>query len=173
MEQFFEQWGPASTAFWVRALWALAIFLFIVWLAGVGQRASHRGLQRSKAHPNAILFLGRIVQIGIIALGIVIALGILGQSLSDLAAFVGLGTVAVTLALQDVLRNFVSGLYLLIEQPFQVGDTIEVSGAQGVIEDVGIRTTIIRSTNGDRVIVPNGVLFSSIVTQKKISREQS
>lgn len=173
MEQFFQQWGPASTLFWVRALWALAIFLLMVWLASIGQRASHRSLRRSRAHPNAILFLGRIIQIGIIALGVVLALGILGESLSELAAFVGLGTLAITLALQVILSNFVSGLYLLIEQPFQVGDTIEISGQQGVIEDVGIRATIMRTANGDRVIVPNGVLFSNIVTQKKMSKEQS
>lgn len=173
MEQFLQQWGPASSAFWVRAIWALVIFLLIVWMAGVGERASHRSLRRTKAHPNAILFLGRIVQIGIITLGVVIALGILGQSLSELSTFVGLGTVAIALALQDVLHNFVSGLYLLIEQPFQVGDTIEISGQQGVIEDVGIRAAIMRTANGDRVIVPNGVLFSSIVTQKKMSKEQS
>jgi small conductance mechanosensitive channel len=173
VEQFFAQWGPAASIFWVRALWALALFLLTVWLAGVGRRTTQQSLKRTKAHPNAILFLGRIVQVSIAALGIVVALGILGESLPELTAFVALGTVAITLALQDVLRNFVSGLYLLIERPFEVGDTIEVSGQQGVIEDVEIRTTIMRTASGDRVIVPNGVLFSSIVTQKKISKEQN
>src|SRR5512140_525777 len=119
MEQFLSQWGPTSAAFWVRAIWALAIFLVVIWLASLGKRGAQTSLYRVHAHPNAILLLGRIIQFGIVILGIVVALATLGVDPSALATFVGLGTVAITLFLQDIARNLIAGLYLLIERPFE------------------------------------------------------
>ncbi len=168
MEQFFSDWGPASSAFWVRAIWAFGAFIVTVWIASLGRRGAQKSLYRTGAHPNAVLLLGRITQFGIVILGIVIALAILGVQLSALAAFVGLGTVAITLFLQDIARNLISGVYLLIERPFQIGDTILVSGEQGVIEDIELRTTILRNAAGERVIVPNAVIFTTVVIQKNV-----
>lgn len=166
MEQFFSEWGPTSPAFWVRALWAVAAFIVTMWIASLGRKGAQKSLNRTGAHPNAVLLLGRITQFGIVILGIVIGLAILGVQLSALATFVGLGTVAVTLFLQDIARNLISGVYLLIERPFRIGDTIDVDGEVGVIEDIELRTTIMRNAEGERVIVPNAVIFNSIVTQK-------
>ncbi len=168
MEQFFSQWGPVSSLFWVRALWAVSIFIVVTWMASQSRRGTQRSLQRAHAHPNAILFLGLVAQYGVIFLGLVLTLAVLGVELSALAAVLGFGTIALTLSLQDIARNFIAGLYLLIERPFQIGDTIEVEGQRGVIEDVEIRTTILRNADGDRVIVPNSVMFTSVVIQKKI-----
>lgn len=167
MEQLFSQWGPASPLFWVRALWAISIFIGVAWIASLSRRGTQRSLQRIRAHPNAILFFGLVAQYGVVAFGLVITLAILGVELSALAAVLGFGTVALTLSLQDIARNFIAGLYLLIERPFQVGDTIEVGGQKGVIENVELRTTIMRNADGDRVIVPNTVMFTSVVIQKK------
>ncbi len=166
MDQLLSLWGPASAAFWVRAIWASVVFVALFGLANVGARGTRRTLERTGAHINATLFLTRITRLGIQVLGAVLALAILGVNFSALAALVGLVTVAVTLSLQDVLRSLLAGLYLLIERPFQVGDTIEVGGQQGVIEDVGMRTTTLRGEEGDRVIVPNLVLFTNVITQK-------
>ncbi len=166
MEQLFSEWGPTSPAFWVRALWAVAAFIVTMWIASLGRKGAQKSLNRTGAHPNAVLLLGRITQFGIVILGIVIGLAILGVQLSALATFVGLGTVAVTLFLQDIARNLISGVYLLIERPFRIGDTIDVDGEVGVIEDIELRTTIMRNAEGERVIVPNAVIFNSIVTQK-------
>ncbi len=166
MEQFFSEWGPTSPAFWVRVLWAVAAFIVTMWIASLGRKGAQKSLNRTGAHPNAVLLLGRITQLGIVILGIVIGLAILGVQLSALATFVGLGTVAITLFLQDIARNLISGVYLLIERPFRIGDTIDVDGEVGVIEDIELRTTIMRNAEGERVIVPNAVIFNSIVTQK-------
>jgi small-conductance mechanosensitive channel len=171
MEQFFSQWGPTSITFWVRALWALAVFIGSVSVAQLGRRGIQRSLQRAGAPPNAILFFGRVVQLILLALGLLFALAVLGVELSALAAIFGVLTVAVTLSLQDILRSAIAGWYLLIERPFQVGDTVEVDGKEGVIEDVGMRTTILRNADGARVIVPNTVMFTSVVTQKKMAQE--
>jgi small conductance mechanosensitive channel len=167
MEQFLLQWGPASAAFWVRLVWALAAFLLIAWLARQAQRAIKRNLERSRVQPNAILVLGLIIQYSILTLGLLVALGILGLDISALASVVGLLTVALSLSLQDILRNFIAGIYLLIERPFQIGDLIEVGDLRGVIVDVELRTTSLRNDAGERIVVPNLVLFTSAVVQRK------
>ncbi len=167
MDQLVSTWGPASPMFWVRAVWAILIFLVIVWAAGVARAGTRRALLRMHAHPNAILFTARIVQMGILALGVLLVLALLGIDFTALAAFLGFITIALSLSLQDAARSLLAGLYLLIERPFEVGDTVVVDGKEGLIEDVKMRTTILRTAEGDRVVVPNLVLFTSVIIQKK------
>lgn len=170
MDQVFSLWGPASPLFWVRAVWALVILLMMLWSARVGRRGTQRALLRTRAHPNAALFVARVTQLAILSLGIVLALAILGIDLPALTALVGLATIALSVSLQDIVRGLLAGLYLLIERPFQVGDTVDVGGQQGVIQDVSMRTTVLRNSNGDRVIVPNLVMFTSTVVQKNTEK---
>ncbi len=171
MDQLFSLWGPASSMFWVRGVWAIIVLAGMVWAARVGRQGVRRALQRAQAHPNATLFVARVVQLSILSLGVVLALAIVGIDLPALTAFVGLITIALSLSLQDIARSLLAGLYLLIERPFEVGDTVDVGGQQGVIEDVSMRTTILRNTNGDRVIVPNLVMFTSTIVQKHNGKE--
>ncbi len=167
MEQLFALWGPTSALFWVRAIWALVTLAVLAPVAQGARRGTRRALLRVRARPNAILFLERVAHLGILALGAVLALAVLGVDLAALTALVGLATIALSLSLQDIARSLIAGLYLLIEQPFQVGDTVEVGGQTGVIEDVGLRTTILRNTAGDRVVIPNLVVFTGVIIQKK------
>ena len=73
----------------------------------------------------------------------VVILGIFGTLSGNLITFIGLITAAITLSLQDILRNLVAGVFLLLEQPFAIGDRIKVGTDEGVIERVGIRTSTI------------------------------
>lgn len=171
MDTLFSVWGPTSSMFWVRGVWSVAVLLVMVWSAGVARRGIQRALQRAQAHPNAILFAARVVQLSILTLGVILALAILGIDLPALTAFVGHITIALSLSFQDIARSLLAGLYLLIERPFEVGDTIDVGGQQGVIEDVSMRTTILRNATGDRVIVPNLVMFTSTIVQKHNQKE--
>ncbi len=167
MEQFFAQWGPASTTFWVRAIWSLLVFAVITWVAHLGRLGAQKRLVRARANPNAVLLVERAAQLTVLILGGVIVLGILGIDWSALAAGLGLVTVALTLSFQDILRGLIAGIYLLVERSFIVGDSVKVGDTEGVIEDVGLRTTTLRSENGDRIVVPNLVIFTSIVIERK------
>lgn len=171
MEQIFTLWGPASPLFWVRAVWAVVVFFIMFWSADAGRRGARRALGRTRAHPNAILFVSRVAQLGILILGVIFVLAILGIDLPALTALVGLLTIALSLSLQDIVRGLLAGLYLLIERPFDVGDLVDVGGQQGIIEDVGMRTTLLRNASGDGVIVPNLVMFTSTIVKKKQAPE--
>jgi small-conductance mechanosensitive channel len=142
------------------ALFSLAVALFV---ANKARAATVRSIGRTKADLSITLFVGRLAHLGILTLGILVALGILGISWTALVALVGAVSLAISLAIQDVLKNFVAGLYLLIERPFRIGETIKVKDFVGSVEDVGVRTTVLRTNEGLQVVVPNAVVLTEVV----------
>lgn len=106
---------------------------------------------------------GRIVYIATLAIGGVIILAIWGTGLVVPVAVLGALTVALSLALQDVLKNLVAGIYLLLEHPFVIGDHITLTPYSGIVEDIQIRYTALIMEGGERVLIPNSMLFSSAV----------
>jgi potassium efflux system protein len=100
----------------------------------------------------------------VLLIGFFIALGALGIDLTKVTLLAGAFTVGIGFGLQNVINNFVSGLILLFERPIKVGDVIEAGGNVGEVSRIGIRASIIRTADGSEVIVPNGSLISSQVT---------
>jgi small-conductance mechanosensitive channel len=100
----------------------------------------------------------------ILVLGFFLALGALGIDLTKLTILVGAFTVGIGFGLQNIINNFVSGLILLFERPIKVGDVIDVGGNVGEVSRIGIRASVIRTADGSEIIVPNGSLISSQVT---------
>ncbi|MFQ5428191.1 MAG: mechanosensitive ion channel family protein [Thermodesulfobacteriota bacterium] len=101
----------------------------------------------------------------ILVLGFLIVLSLLGISITPLLTALGVGGLAVALALQDSLSNFFAGLHVLLERSVRVGDFIKLeSGEQGYVKDITWRTTRIRMLGNNEVIIPNGKLSQSIVT---------
>ncbi|WP_040656337.1 mechanosensitive ion channel family protein [Rubidibacter lacunae] len=86
-----------------------------------------------------------------------------GLQLGDVIAALGLGTVAIGFAFQDIFKNFLAGILLLLQEPFEIGDQIVVSDYEGVVEHIDIRTTSIRTYQGERVLVPNSTIFTNPV----------
>jgi small conductance mechanosensitive channel len=93
-----------------------------------------------------------------------VVLGILGASPASLVTVAGAVGLAFSLAMQDILKNFFSGVYLLLERPFRVGDTIRVKDQQGMVENIGVRTTMLRTPDNVQVLVPNVMVFTEVVT---------
>lgn len=125
---------------------------------------SGRLLGRAGLAPNVIALLGNAGFALALILGVSWLLAALGATWTAVLASLSAITVAVGLALQDVLKNFVAGIYLLIEQPFKIGDQITVKGVSGEVEGVDIRTTTLRTEGGMRVLVPNNVVLTEVVT---------
>jgi small-conductance mechanosensitive channel len=97
--------------------------------------------------------------------GALVLLGGLGISITPVLTALGVGGLAVALALQDTLSNFFAGLHLLIEKPIRVGDFVKLeSGQEGYVVDIGWRTTRIRMLPNNMVILPNSKLTQSVVT---------
>jgi small conductance mechanosensitive channel len=83
--------------------------------------------------------------------------------LGDLIGLLGLSSVAVGFAFQDIFKNFLAGILLLIQEPFRIGDQIQIGDYEGTVEDIAIRSTQIRTYQGDRIVIPNAIVFTSPV----------
>jgi small-conductance mechanosensitive channel len=128
--------------------------------------AERRALRRARAHASAKLLLDRLIQFGGLVVGVLWVPSIFGIQLTLLVTVVGMAGLAVSLALQDVLKNLVAGLYLLVERPFTIGDRVQFRTYQGVVENVQLRTTALRTATGERVVVPNAMIFAEAVVNR-------
>jgi len=141
----------------VRTLWAVVVVVIALVLARAVRATTMRQLTRHRAHVNATILLGNLAQLGVIVLGVLVVLAIYTQGAFGwiLTSFSVVGIV-IGLSLQDILRNFFAGVWVLVERPFRIGDAIDVSGYTGVVEEISFRTTQLRTADGREVIVPNG-----------------
>jgi small conductance mechanosensitive channel len=143
---------------------ALTLLIAGILVAWFVQWLVRRALRFRRADPELSLFFARVVQWTIIVLAILLAAGRIGIDIT--AALAGLGIIGFTIgfALQDVSKNFVAGMLLLLQQPFEFGDAIQVSGYSGVVLDINLRDTVLRTPDGLRVRIPNGDIFTKPVT---------
>jgi small conductance mechanosensitive channel len=149
--------------------------LLILLAIGVGRtlmKLVTRGMAKSRMEINIRILLGRIFYA---LTGIVVffwILAIWNIALTVPATVISIITVGIGLIIQDILRNLAAGLYILLEGPFQIGDTISTDKYTGSVEAVELRATKLRIISGEQVIVPNSMLFSGIVINKTIYDER-
>ena len=159
---------PQASQTAAKAIQVLIVASFTAWIAqwlsGTIQRAAKAG----RAYAEVTVLVSRAAALGVYAAGTTIILAILGASWTAIAAILGAATFGISLALQDVGRGFVNGIYILVERPFRIGDRIRVGQAEGRVEEVGVRLTTLRTPAGDRIIVPNTVVFSSIIENSSV-----
>jgi small-conductance mechanosensitive channel len=106
-----------------------------------------------------------LAQIGVLILGAVIVLDHYNYSIKTILTALGIGGLAVALALQDTLSNLFAGFYVAVARQIRLGDYIKLNtGEEGYVSDIGWRSTTIRSLNSNMIIVPNSKLAQAIVT---------
>jgi small-conductance mechanosensitive channel len=115
-------------------------------------------LNLARGVPGAISSITTYIIIGF---GIIIAMVTAGIDLSSFALLAGALGVGIGFGLQDLVRNFISGLILIFERPVQIGDAVQVDDLSGRVLKIGIRSSIIKTWQGAEVIVPNGNLISN------------
>jgi small-conductance mechanosensitive channel len=106
-------------------------------------------------------------------IGFLIMLNVMGISIAPLLTALGVGGLAVALALQDTLANLFSGIHILVERSVRVGDFIRLeTGQEGFVDDISWRTTRIRMTTNNLVVIPNSKLSQSVVTNYSLPEKQ-
>lgn len=146
---------------------AAAALIFLTWIAArLARRLTAKFLPKGGGRRSLALAIRKLITIGVWTLGLALATIVLFPSVkpSNLIAGLGLGSVAIGFAFKDIFENFFAGMLILFRQPFQINDHIEVNGIEGIVEDITIRDTLVRQTDGQPVIVPNSVLFKNPVT---------
>ena len=148
-------------------IWKLIGSVLIVLLAvGVGRtltRVVTGGIAKSRVEINIRTLLGRILSVVTAIVAFFWILATWNVELTVPATLIGVVTVGITFVIQDILKNLAAGIYILIEGPFQIGDTISTDKYTGKVENVLIRATKLRVLSGEQVIVPNSLLFNGIV----------
>lgn len=143
---------------------ALAIFFVALYVAGLLAKVTRRALQAREIDPELTVLLSRLARWTVVIIGTILALD---QVDFDVSGFVaGLGIVGFTLgfAFQDIAKNFIAGVLLLVQQPFDLGDAIQVAGYGGTVTNIEVRATTLRTWDGLTVIVPNADVYTSAIT---------
>lgn len=147
-----------------KALFALLIFFIGSIVAKWVVSLIGKALGRSKMDDMLIKFLKNILRWVLMLIVLVAALDQLGVDTTSFIALLGAAGLAVGLALKDSLQNFASGVMLIMFRPFKTGDFVEAGGTKGIVEEIRIFSTQMRTPDNCEVIVPNGDIFTNAIT---------
>lgn len=154
---FAGSWG-------LQILGALAILIIGRWVAGMIRSGVTRVLQKRNLDPIISSFVVNISYIAMLAFVVVAALQAAGVATTSFVAVVGAAGLAIGLALQNSLSNFAAGFMLIIFRPFKKGDYIEAAGTAGLVEEIQVFTTVFKTPDNKKVIVPNSGIMSGNIT---------
>ncbi len=168
-----SSWGDAFGEMLPNVLVALLV-LGVFWLfARVACSASDRALRRFDTHQAARDLISRIIRIGVLLAGVVVALGVmnLDKALASILAGAGIVGLALGFAFQDLAGNLISGVGLAIHQrwPFKIGDVVETNDVFGVVEKIYLRTSIVRTLDGKIAVIPNKQIYQNKVLNHSAS----
>lgn len=150
------QWGG-------RLLMALIVLFIGLWLIKKSLKVLEKGLKRKKVEKTLYKFLLSIVGITCKMILVIVFASMVGVETASLIAVLGAAGLAIGLALQGSLANFAGGILILFFKPFKVDDVIEAQGFVGVVVEIQIFNTILRTLDNERVIVPNALLSNGCV----------
>jgi small conductance mechanosensitive channel len=144
---------------------ALIIFAIFLGIAAIARHLTRRISIKRSHHKNLGLLLGQLAHLTVIIIGLLTAISAIAPSFhaSDLIKMLGIGSVAIGFAFQNILQNFLAGILILMQEPFQIGDWINVTGLEGRVEDIQTRATIIATVKSQRIVIPNALIFTNAV----------
>jgi small conductance mechanosensitive channel len=143
----------------------------VLWaIAGIVSRVVRRAMVRV-TRVSALLreFVARAAFWGVVGAGLLLVLATLGVHVGGLLALVGGASFVLAFAMQDTLGNFAAGLMIMVYRPFDVGDQVEVAGVAGRVQDVSVVSTTITTPDNRVVIIPNGSVWGSVITNATVS----
>jgi len=154
----------------------MLLFFIIIWMAHLlqqyigtffGDSESDDDLESKKQRSRMM-----VLKLVVICLGYLLAVAVSGLPLDKITIILGALGVGVGMGLQSIVNNFVSGVVLIFDRPLQIGDSIEVGTNKGKVKTIGIRASTLLTPDGAEVIIPNGDILSSPITNWTLSNNQ-
>lgn len=144
---------------------ALVVYFLFWGLGTVVRKVVIRVIERTDQPEHVARIFGRLARWVVLTFGLLVAVTIVFPSLTaqSLLSTLGIGGVAIGFAFRDIFTNLLSGLLLLLTRPFRIGDQIVSSQAEGTVEDIQMRATVVRTAANRRILIPNAELFTGRV----------
>ena len=148
----------------IRIATAIAIFYFGRLIVAFITRALRKLMQKNEVDKTLETFICNLARLGLLTFVIIAAVGALGVQTTSVIAILGAAGLAVGLALQGSLANFAAGVLIVLFRPYKVGDWVQAAGIEGAVEQVQILTTVLKTGDNKRIIVPNSQIMNSVIT---------
>jgi len=155
MDEILQKINELIALWGVRVVAAIAILVIGRWVAKGVRVFIKKVMVKSRVDETLVSFVTSLAYVAMMAFIVIAALNRLGLQTASFVAILGAAGLAVGLALQGSLANFAAGVLMVIFKPFKVGDLIEAGGTLGVVEEIGIFNTEIKTADNKKVIVPN------------------
>ena len=162
-DELLMQLMNKALAFGLKVVMALVIYAVGAWLIRWCKKFLARMFEKKKTDPAITSFTMSFVSMTLTIILIIVTVGALGVNTTSLAALLAAGGMAIGMALSGTVQNFAGGLMLLFFKPFRVGDFIEASGKSGVVTEVNITSTKIKTGDNKVIVMPNGALSNNTI----------
>lgn len=158
-----ESWYVELIDMMPNILVALLIFISVFYVARGIKYVFIKFLLAKWQNEELKAIFGKIIQITVVILGFLFALSVvnLDKTVTSILAGVGVVGLALGFAFQDIAANFISGVFMASNKPFSIGDSIEINGMSGIVQAIKLRTTEIRTFDGNDLIIPNRQVFQN------------
>jgi small conductance mechanosensitive channel len=164
LDSLIQQAPEFLMTYGLKALAAIVIFLIGKYFSGVAKRLTTKLLNNRKVDPTVVSFVANLAWMLVFVFTIVATLGQVGVQTASLVAVIGAAGLAVGLALQGSLSNFASGVLMVLFRPCRVGDFIEAAGVAGVVDEITIFSTRLRTGDNKMIIAPNSAIMNGTIT---------
>ncbi|MRR15497.1 MAG: mechanosensitive ion channel family protein [Deltaproteobacteria bacterium] len=167
---------PSIAAVWQKVVILILIVQGGLW-AGAGisfglKRMISKRADQDTSSATTITFLGFVARLVLWVIVLLLVLDNLGVNITGLVAGLGIGGIAVALAVQNILGDLLASLSIVLDKPFVIGDTIVIDNLTGTIEHIGLKTTRLRSIDGEELILANSDLLKSRIHNYKRMQER-
>jgi len=162
----YQLFRIGQTQVTLASLFVSVAIVAITWIAArlLRRLVAERLLGHTRMDPGVRYAIGRVISYLVWVLGLIVALQPLGVNATTLAVFGGAIGVGIGFGLQDIAKNFIAGLIILIERPIKVGDRIEMEKVGGDVVEIRARATVLRTNDDIYTIVPNSRFITDVVT---------
>ena len=159
------------TVFTVASFWQIGLWATTAVVAAL-DRKQRRTLTVDRAAAGSLGIIGFMARLTIWSLVLLLTLSNLGIQIQPLLAGLGIGGIAVALAAQNILGDLFASLSITLDRPFVLGDSLQVDDFSGTVEYIGVKSTRLRSVNGEQIIIPNSNLLASRIRNQTRATER-
>lgn len=163
LQDLMEQAPELVITYGLKAVFAVVIFFLGKYFANIAQNVTHKLLTKRKVDQTVVSFVANLVWALVFIFAVIATLGQIGVQTASLVAIVGAAGLAVGLALQGSLSNFASGVLMVIFRPCRVGDFVEAAGIAGVVDEITIFSTKLKTGDNKLIIAPNSAMMNSTI----------